>query len=242
VKRWTYTPSPLLDKTLTESLTTFPRDPTLPVYGMRLFGMLFLKAFFTLYFRLRIVGRKHIPRTGAFVLIANHSSHLDAVALASALPVRQWHHAYATAAQDYFFHGIFRSFIAVVLTNAVPFDRRQDPKKSLELCADLLHVSHEALIMFPEGTRSTDGEVHEFRNGVGRLVAGTDIPVLPAFIAGAFEAWPKGSAVPRPKRITIVIGEPRRYPATVSSRAGAATVAADLRQAVVELREYARAS
>lgn len=236
MKRWTYTPSPVLDKTLTESLTTFPRDPTLPVYGLRFLGMLFLKAFFACYFRLRIVGRKHIPNTGAFVLVANHSSHLDAVALACALPVRQWHHAYATAAQDYFFHGIFRSLVAVVLTNAVPFDRRQDPKKSLELCADLLYVSNEALIMFPEGTRSTDGEVHEFRNGVGRLVAGTTIPVLPAFIGGAFRAWPKGSAVPKPRRVTIVIGEPRRYSATPSSRAGAATIAADLRRAVVDLR------
>ena len=48
------------------------------------------------------------------IYFGNHSSHLDAVALACALPVRQWHHAYATAAQDYFFHGVFRSFIAVV--------------------------------------------------------------------------------------------------------------------------------
>ena len=238
MKRWTYTPSPLLDKSLTEQLTTFPRDPTLPVYGIRFLGMLFLKAFFATYFRLRIQGRGRIPESGPFVLVANHSSHLDAVALACALPARQWHHAYAAAAQDYFFQGFFRSLVAVFFTNAVPFDRREDPRRSLELCADLLHVSHEALIMFPEGTRSPDGEVHEFRSGVGRLVAGTEVPVVPAYIAGAHRAWPKGSAIPRPRRITIAIGEPRTFPSVSSPR----EVSAHLRDAVLELRECAQRS
>ena len=176
------------------------------------------------------------------MLVANHSSHLDAVALACALPVRQWHHAYATAAQDYFFHGMFRSFVAVVLTNAVPFDRRDDPKHSLELCADLLHVSREALIMFPEGTRSRDGSIQEFRPGVGRLVAGTAVPVVPAYIDGAFRAWPKGSAIPKPRRITIRIGEARRYPDVPASRPGSIAVAADLRRAVLEQLECVRKS
>jgi 1-acyl-sn-glycerol-3-phosphate acyltransferase len=237
MKRWTYTPSPLLDKTLAERLSIFPRDPTLTVYGLRFVGMLFLKAFFATYFRLQIVGRERIPRSGPFVLVANHASHLDAVALACALPVRQWHHAYAAAAQDYFFKGIFRAFVAVVFTNAVPFDRREDPKRSLELCADLLHVSREALIMFPEGTRSADGEVHEFRPGVGQLVAGTETPVLPAYIEGAFRAWPKGSAVPMPRRVRIGIGEALRYPETPVSRAGTIEVANDLRRAVLEVKK-----
>ncbi len=242
MKRWTYSPSPLLERSLAERLTSFPRDPTLTVYGLRLLGMLFLRAFLACYFRLRVIGRERIPKSGAFVLVANHASHLDAVALACALPVRQWHHAYAAAAQDYFFRGVFRSLVAVVFTNAVPFDRRGNPKSSLELCADLLHVSHEALIMFPEGTRSDDGEIHEFRPGVGRLVAGTDTPVLPAHIEGAFRAWPKGSAVPRPRRVTIAIGEPRRYLGTPATREGAISVSADLRRAVMEMRECAPGS
>jgi len=237
MKRWIYTPSPLLDKTLAESLTTFPRDPTLTVYGLRLFGMIFLRAFFATYFRLRVPGRERIPKAGPFLLVANHTSHLDAVALACALPVKQWHHAYAAAAQDYFFHGVFRALVAVVFTNALPFDRRDDPKHSLELCADLLHVSREALIMFPEGTRSSDGSLQNFRHGIGRLVAATSTPVGPAYIDGAFRAWPRGSVVPMPRRVTVRIGEPRRYDGTPPTREGAIAVAADLHQAVLELRE-----
>jgi len=151
--------------------------------------------------------------------------------------VKQWHHAYAAAAQDYFFHGVFRALVAVVFTNALPFDRRDDPKHSLELCADLLHVSHEALIMFPEGTRSSDGSLQNFRNGIGRLVAGTSTPVVPAYIDGAFRAWPRGSVVPMPRRVTVRIGESRRYDGTPPTREGAIAVAADLHRAVLELRE-----
>jgi 1-acyl-sn-glycerol-3-phosphate acyltransferase len=239
MKRWVYAPSPVLEKTLAERLTTFPRDPTFTVYGMRLLGMLFLRAFFATYFRLRVRGRERIPKRGPFVMVSNHASHLDAVALSCALPVRQWHHAYAAAAQDYFFRGLFRSLAAVVFANAMPFDRHEDPKRSLELCADLLHVSHEALIMFPEGCRSGDGSLQPFRAGVGRLTAGTAIPVIPARIEGAFRAWPKGRAIPKPLRVTILIGEPRRYSATPATREGFLAVAEDLRQAVLELRDCA---
>jgi len=242
MKRWVYTPSPLLQKTLAERLTTFPREPSMAVYGLRLLGMVLLRVVFALYFRLRIEGGRNIPRSGPFVLVANHASHLDAVALACALPARQWNHAYAAAAQDYFFGSFFRALAAIVFTNAMPFDRRDDPVKSLELCADLLHVSHEALIMFPEGTRSADGVLQRFRSGIGRLVAGTDVPVLPAFIAGAFEAWPKGSTVPKPRRVTIRVGAPRRYAASPATREGAQAVAEDLRQCVLELGECGRAS
>ena len=117
MKRWVYTPSPLLDKTLAERLTTFPRDPTLTVYGLRFLGMLLLKVIFACYVRLRILDRGRIPKTGPFVLVANHSSHLDAVALACALPVRQWHHAYAAAAQDYFFRDFFREVDTEIYTS-----------------------------------------------------------------------------------------------------------------------------
>ena len=196
MKRWVYTPSPLLDKTLAERLTTFPRDPTLTVYGLRFLGMLLLKVIFACYFRLRILDRGRIPKTGPFVLVANHSSHLDAVALACALPVRQWHHAYAAAAQDYFFRDFFRALVAVGFTNAVPFDRREDPAKSLELCADLLHISREALIMFPEGTRGS-GRLETVQHGIGYLALRAGCPVVPVVCLGTAEALPKGHKLPR---------------------------------------------
>jgi 1-acyl-sn-glycerol-3-phosphate acyltransferase len=66
--------------------------------------------------------------------------------------------------------------------------------------------------------------------------------VVPAYIDGAFRAWPKGSAIPKPRRITIRIGEARRYPDVPASRPGSIAVAADLRRAVLEQLECVRKS
>jgi 1-acyl-sn-glycerol-3-phosphate acyltransferase len=148
----------------------------------------------------------------------------------------QWYHAYAVAAQDYFFRNFFKALAAVVLANAMPFDRKEDPAKSLELCAEVLQVSRDAIIMFPEGTRSVDGSLQMFRPGVGRLVAGTDIPVIPAYIHGAHRAWPKGYRFPKPRRVTLVIGQPRRYAHVPSTQEGHILIANDLREAVLQLR------
>jgi len=237
MKRWVYTPSPALQQTFREQLTVFPREPDMTVYGLRWAGMMVLRVFLAFYFRLRIVGREGIPAAGPFVLVANHSSHLDAVALSCVLPPRRWCHAYAVAAQDYFFRSFFRALAAVVFTNAMPFDRKEDPEKSLELCAEALQVSGEGLIIFPEGTRSPDGSVQRFRLGVGKLVAGTEIPVVPAYIHGAHRAWPKGRVSPKPFRVTVVVGSPRTYPQTPRTQEGFIAVADDLRKAVLDLQK-----
>ena len=236
MKRWVYAPSPALQRTFRERLTVFPREPDMTVYGLRLGGMVALKLVMAGYFRLRIIGRELIPAQGPFVLVANHSSHLDAVALSCALPPRLWCHAYAVAAQDYFFRSFVRALAAVVSANAMPFDRKEDPQKSLELCAEALQVSGEGLIIFPEGTRSLDGSIGRFRLGVGRLVAGTEIPVVPAYIHGAHYAWPKGGVFPKPTRVTVVIGSPRVYPKAPRTQEGFIAVADDARQAVLELQ------
>lgn len=236
MKQWVYTPSPALQRTFREHLTVFPREPDMTVYGLRLAGMAMLKLVMSCYFRLRIVGRDRIPSQGPFVLVANHSSHLDAVALSCVLPPRRWCRAYAVAAQDYFFRSFFRALTAVIFTNAMPFDRKEDPQKSLELCAEALQVSGEGLIIFPEGTRSPDGSLQRFRLGVGKLVAGTQIPVIPAYIHGAHRAWPKGEAFPTPRRVTVLVGPSRSYPQTPRTQEGYIAVANDLQQAVMELQ------
>lgn len=235
MRAWTFRPDPTLGLPLAEQLTVFPRasDPAQSV--VRLGWNLGVRAWLRLYFRLRVSGREHLPSDGRFVLVANHSSHLDAVSLAAALPVSAIDRTFAVAARDYFFSSLGRSLFSAVLLNALPFDRHARDRSSLELCADVLRVGRGALIMFPEGTRSLDGRIQPFKRGIGMLAAGTDLPVVPAYIEGAHRAWPKGSRFPRPLRVRVTIGEPRTFADVPADREGQMRVAAEVERAVREL-------
>src|SRR5207244_11635318 len=102
------------------------------------------------------------------------------------------HGALLVAASDYFFQSVPPLWIAAVIMNALPFARQIRARKSLSLCQELLANPGTILIIFPEGTRSITGEIREFKSGIGALVAGRDVAVVPCFIDGSFRAWPKG--------------------------------------------------
>jgi 1-acyl-sn-glycerol-3-phosphate acyltransferase len=188
-----------------------------------------------LYNRLEIRGRENLPLGRSFVLVANHQSHIDTAALLMSLPLRYLHHAYPVAAADYFFSGRVRRVLSSVVVNGVPFDREMGAERSLKICRHMLRLSDNILILFPEGTRSTDGRVGRFRSGIGRLVQGTDVPVVPCHLAGAERAYPKGAYLPRPAKLVLRIGEPRTYGELEPSRDTVRHIAGDLQQAVMEL-------
>ena len=229
---WHYDTAQDLDQSLVARLRRFPREPDMLVYGVRSLATLCLRGWLRAYHRLRLAGREHLPPDSSFVMVANHSSHLDALCLLAALPLRQMHRAFPAAAQDYFFVALPRLAVAAVVVNALPFARQVHVRQSLDLCRQLLATPGNVLILFPEGTRSTSGRMGEFRPGIGALVAGTATPVVPCHIDGAFAAWPKGRIWPRPGPVRVTLGRPRNYAHVTPGREAAARIAADLRQAV----------
>lgn len=232
MKPWTYQPSPTLLLSLAEQLTVFPRERDMTHAALRILWTLGLRIVLRVYFRLHIVGRERLPTADSYVLVANHASHLDGVALSTVVPIRAIHRAFAAAAKDYFFSSFWRSFFSAVFINAVPFDRFEKKRESLELCADLLDVSDRVLIMFPEGTRSLTGAIQPFKRGIGILVAGTDRQVVPAFIDGAHAAWPTGSRFPRPWRVRVILGAPRGFAQVLRTPEGFEQVAREVEAAV----------
>lgn len=232
---WRYAPSEQLELNMVERLRHFPREPEMYIYALRSAAALGLRAWLRLYHRFEIEGRERLPATGSFVLVANHASHLDALCLLSALPLRKLHRAFPVAAKDYFFRSIQGLGFSVAFLNAMPFERSAQAGKSLALCRGLLDNPGNILILFPEGTRSRTGELGAFKPGIGALVAGTSIPVVPCLLRGAFEAMPKGSRFPRPRKVSLIIGEPRDYRDTPGSRAGVHHVAEDLLAAIERL-------
>lgn len=209
-------------------LRRFPRPPDPLVYGVRSIVALLIRAALRLYLRFEIVGREHLPNDRGFVMISNHSSHLDTLCLLAALPLRRLHGAFPAAAADYFFQSWPRVWIAAVVVNALPFARQMRVRESLSLCSQILETPGNILIMFPEGTRSPNGQPQPFKPGVAALLAGRDVSVLPCFIEGAHRAWPKGKRLPRPRKVRLIVGQPRTYAAGTRGKA----IAADLQEQV----------
>jgi 1-acyl-sn-glycerol-3-phosphate acyltransferase len=233
---WRYEPTGDFDQAPLQRLKNFPRHPDLLVYGVRTLANAVIRGLMRVWHRLEISGREHLPHDESFVLVANHGSHLDAPALLAALPLRQIHRAFPAAASDYFFTNISKLVFSAVVINAMPFDRKENPRQSLDLCRQLLEAPGHILILFPEGTRTLDGELGRFKPGIGFLIAGTNIPVVPCHLDGAHRAWPKGKWIPRPRKLRLTIGPPLRFADKHPVKDDALAIADSLRTAVLALR------
>ena len=233
---WCYETAQDLDQPLIERLRHFPREPDMLVFALRSVAALAVRAWLRVYHRLEITGRENLP-SGSYILVANHSSHLDTLCLLAALPLRKLHRAFPAAAADYFFVRMPRIAVAAILVNALPFDRLIRFRQSLSLCRQLLANPGNILIVFPEGTRSTTGQVGQFLSGIGALLAGTNTPAVPCCLRGTFEAWPKGRVFPRPGKLRLTIGRPRNYATIVASRETVSRISEELRQAVLAIEE-----
>jgi 1-acyl-sn-glycerol-3-phosphate acyltransferase len=233
---WQYEPPPDLAQPLMERLRRVPREPDMLVYGLRSASALACRGWLRAYHRFRVAGRERLPTDGSFVLVANHSSHLDALCLLATLPLGRLHRAFPAAARDYFFVSAPRAFAAAVFVNALPFERETSPRQSLAVCRQLLDGKDGCiLILFPEGGRSQTGQLGEFKPGIGIVLAGCPAPVLPCHIAGAHAALPKDAWLPRPRAVSVTIGEPLRFADRPPGKESAVQIARELRSAVLAL-------
>ena len=232
---WKYHPSSRIDTPVSESLRSFPREPGMLAYAIRSIAALSLRAWLRTYHRLHIEGRDNLPASGSYVLVCNHTSHLDTLCLLSSVPLRDIHRCFPAAAADYFFSSLPRSAVSAILINALPFDRRARGAESLQLCSALLKNEVNILILFPEGTRTTSGAMGLFRSGIGRLAAGNDLDILPCHLEGGTRAWPKGRLFPRPRRLRLRIGRAKNYRHLDPGPASVRAVCVDLERRVAEL-------
>ena len=235
MKDWQYHPASDIDLDVAEALRRFPREPHMLSYALRWVGALLLRAWMRIYHRFAVIGADNLPAEGSYILVCNHTSHLDTLSILASVPLSRVHRTFPAAAADYFFASLPRSLVSAVLINALPFDRKEGGSQSLELCRGLLASPGNTLVLFPEGTRTTSGQMGRFRSGVGRLVAGTDLKVVPCHLDGGLAAWPKGKILPRPRRLTLRIGEATEYSQVPDSRNGVQTICRDLEHRVALL-------
>lgn len=152
---------------------------------------------------LSVHGQEHLPRQGAVIFMPNHQSNLDILALFAGLPVQfRW-----LAKQELFRIPLFG--LAMRRTDYIPVDRsdRRAAIASMSLAAQRI-ADGTSIILFPEGTRSSDGDLLPFKKGGFMLALQAQVPIVPVALQGSRESLPKHSWRVRPGRITVQIFPP----------------------------------
>lgn len=169
-----------------------------------------LRLYMRLFHRLRVEGAENLPPP-PFVLVANHTSHLDALVLMASLRGLAARRAHALAAGEVFFGSTATSAFSAYALSALPVWRGRTGRHALATLRARLAEDSLVYVLFPEGTRARDGVMKPFQPGLGALVCATSVPVVPARILGAHAAWPPEARVPRPGRLGVRIGPPLSY-------------------------------
>ena len=178
------------------------------------------------YFGLVLRGREHIPRKGPLLITPNHQTYADPPLVS--IPIRR--PIYYMAWNRLFTVPILGRIIRLLRAFPVDIDGR-DARATRE--AVRLLQADAALMIFPEGERSTDGHLRRFKLGAFRLAVSLGVPVLPVTIAGGDHAWPPGRALPRPGRITITYHPPLYADASLDEREAARDLARRARASIL---------
>ena len=194
-----------------------------------------VRAYLAAAHRLEVTGTHNLPKAAPFVMVGNHTSHLDALALCAALPGRLGRRTVALAAGNVFFKSTATAAFAATALNALPIWRENTSAADLTFLRTRLIEDGLVFILFPEGTRSRDGALGRFRPGLGAFVAGSTVPVVPCFLQGAHACWPAARRLPRPGKLRLVIGAPLRFDRVPGTKRGWMQVALEAEQAVRDL-------
>jgi len=171
---------------------------------LRKIFLILFRGVFRIWTRLRISGLEHLPMTGPYILAVNHESHLDNLFVACFLPSYIQENMAVISKQEHFDRWFTR--LIAKLCHAVPLKRDSIPTVALQIASCILRQG-KVLLIHPEGTRSPDGQLLPFKNGVALLALHHRCPIVPVYIEGANEFWPKNSLLPKLRgNISVNIG------------------------------------
>ncbi len=152
-------------------------------------------------FSYRVIHRERLPEEGPLILAVNHQSFFDPPLAGICSRRGVYYLARKTLLKWPFFGPLFPAM------NVIPVDRDGNDMAALKAVIRVIKGGN-GVVLFPEGTRSKDGNLQPAQAGIGFVIAKTGAPVVPMRIFGSFDAFPKGAKFPRRTPITTVIGEP----------------------------------
>jgi 1-acyl-sn-glycerol-3-phosphate acyltransferase len=174
-----------------------------------LFHYLIAKPLVLLMLGINIRDGEHLPASGPAIIVANHNSHLDTLALMSLFSYSLLDHVHPVAAADYYMTNKYLRWFAINIIGIIPIERYPTDKDHNVFTPLLEALDNNAiLILFPEGSRGEPEKMGKLKNGIGRLVKERPhVPVIPVFFYGLGKALPKGEFLLIPFFIDAFVGE-----------------------------------
>ncbi len=169
--------------------------------GWYLFAYTLSKIILRVFFRMRVIHPERLLEEGGVIYAANHASYFDPPIIGSSCRRPIYYLARKTLMKWPILGPIFPSL------NVVPVDQERADMSALKTIIKLVREGHRTII-FPEGSRTDNGELQPAQPGLGLVVAKTRAPVVPMRIYGSYEAFPRGAKGIKLARITVVVGEP----------------------------------
>jgi 1-acyl-sn-glycerol-3-phosphate acyltransferase len=181
-------------------MTLFER---IMIYITQNFCKIFTLFVFKVFYRTRYINGHNIPKKGGFIITPNHSSYFDPPLIGSVTFGR----IFRFMARDTLFKNPVGGAL-ITWMGAFPVRRGAVDRKSWDTFVKLVNRG-EAVMLFPEGTRTLDGGLQQGKPGAGMLIYKAKAPVVPVYAHGVFDAWPKGQLGPSfGKKIDVIYGKP----------------------------------
>jgi len=174
------------------------------ILGMMLFAEI-LRLAFKVIWRLKVSGTENIPRIGKCILCVNHSSYLDAFIVEVSMPASLRKGLFFIGFRAYFEQPFIKNIIKYI--RVIPIDPGMYFVEAMQASSYVLK-NNKIVCIFPEAQRTIDGNVKEFKKGVGILAKELNIPLIPVLITGSYESWPRTNSLPRSHPIKITFGRP----------------------------------
>jgi 1-acyl-sn-glycerol-3-phosphate acyltransferase len=174
-----------------------------------LFFLLVVKPLALIVLGMNVRYRHRLPRTGPAILVANHNSHLDTLALMSLFPLAHIRRTRPVAAADYFLRNRFIRWVSLNLIGIIPISRH-GRHRAKDLFADIVAALDrgEVIILYPEGSRGEPERLTRFKTGLAHLIEmRPDVPVTPVFMHGLGKALPRGEALLVPFYCDVFVGK-----------------------------------
>lgn len=199
----------------------------------------FVWSFLKIWHRFSCEGTANIPATGGVIIAANHASFLDPPAIGANV----FHRIVRFMARDTLFKPGFPTWLLNRLA-VMPISRGKGDLAALKKAIQILKDGG-CLGLFPEGTRTLDGNLQPAKGGIGFLIAKAGVPVVPAYLEGTFEAYPKGGRFLRPLKVRLRFGPailPEEIAKLGSDRDSYEKVAALVMERIAALRDEPKRS